>query len=258
MMKVKTIVLVCVNLIHHVYARSCMCRKIENAVGKSKDSSDLPNPWIEHHIIPIEIPDVIQSPKIDFEPVITPDLEIPEGYKRITILNSSSRDLNVGTTGSDYVPDDVKCMRNQAQNDEGICFFTLVGMPKSLRPGESWKTEVTSITDGSDHILAGNIYAIHSDSMAAAYPGKGCNSWTGPIGAITRVEFTLSKSGTDNNDVSIIEGANIPASMYPVGIEHSAEDGTQHDFSEEWRRRWVFVESHTWSSVRKVCYHRER
>lgn len=57
--------------------------------------------------------------------------------------------------------------------------------------------------------------------MAATCPGTGCNSWTGPIGAVTRVEFTVSKSRTDYYDVSLIEGANVLASTYPVGIKDS-------------------------------------
>lgn len=54
--------------------------------------------------------------------------------------------------------------------------------------------------------------------MELACPSGKCTPWVGPRGAVTKAEFTFSKSGIDYFDISIVEGANIPISMYPSDV----------------------------------------
>lgn len=73
-------------------------------------------------------------------------------------------------------------------------------------------------------MFSGNVWGVKPGSMASACPSGKCSPWVGPRGAVTKAEFTFSKSGTDFFDKSIIAGANIPVAMYPSGVNPDPED----------------------------------
>lgn len=172
-----------------VYSRNCVC-KDRNALDIYKETKKDPN---------VEI----------------------EGHKRLTVLNSCSFDISTGMTGSDEDPSyGSQCPKFQKDNGNGRCFWSL-DTPDVLKSGEEWSVDMTSETD---HVISGNIYATKVEYMKDSCPSGRCHSWVGPMGAISRAEFTISREGVDYFDISIIEGANLPVQMYPNDREVDPED----------------------------------
>ena len=155
------------------------------------------------------------------DPVVTVE---PRGKnsKQISIVNSCSFGVELGVTGSDKGPSkNGVCPENQVDNGQGRCFWFLKDHPKKLDTGGNWSVNLES---QDEHVFSGNIWGIKEGLMKDACPSGKCSPWVGPRGAVTKAEFTLSKSGTDFFDVSIIEGANIPVAMYPLDVEVDPND----------------------------------
>lgn len=166
---------------------------------------------------------VASKPSVKFEP----DVEIEGGSKRVIIKNSCSFDVEVGVTGSaEESPNGSPngngsvCPRNQIDNGNGVCFWDLEP-PDVLKSGKDWYVDLTSDTD---HLISGNVWGVREGFMKDVCPSGKCDPWVGPKGGITKAEFTLSKDGTDYFDVSIIEGVNLPISMYPMDGTPDPED----------------------------------
>lgn len=140
--------------------------------------------------------------------------EVSDG-KHLEILNSCSFDVELGMTGSDKGPSkDGKCRQNQVLNGNGRCFWYL-DLPATLSPGKKWAVKLES---EDDHLFSGNVWGVRSGQMSLSCPSGSCSPWVGPTGAVTKAEFTFSKSGTDYFDISIIEGANIPVAMFSKDV----------------------------------------
>lgn len=157
-----------------------------------------------------------------------PFVEIFAKTKNLEIINSCSFEVLLGVTGSDKStlststsPGGLECPENQIHNGNGHCFWYMEGLPESLKSGEKW---VFSLESDDDHLFSGNVWGVKRGKMEKSCPSGVCHAWVGPRGAITKAEFTLSKSGTDYYDVSIIEGANIPMAMYPLGLVTNDKD----------------------------------
>ena len=166
------------------------------------------------------IPDEKQGDK---EPSlkILPNFSTIEG-KQITIINSCSFEVELGATGSDKGPsNNGVCPDNQIDNGHGRCFWYFKDFPERLGVGEKWTIQLNS---KDDHLISGNVWGLKKGLMQSSCPSGRCSPWVGPTGAVTKVEFTLSKSGIDYFDTSIIEGVNIPMSMYPVDVKADPND----------------------------------
>lgn len=144
-----------------------------------------------------------------------PQVENLDYSKSIRIINSCSFDLRLGFTGG-FAGNtiDGKCSDLNKSPDRDRCFHYLNDYPKNLKSDEEWYTEIHS-TD--DIVTSGNIWATVEDMYDfSCYQGD-CKPWVGPTGPITKAEFTLvNYPGIDYYDISSIEGANIPVSMYPI------------------------------------------
>lgn len=180
-------------LIKSVVSRHCQCRaKEERNVELNVE------PYVESNV--------------ELEP------EFQNTFKRLTILNSCSFDVNIGVTGSDKGDSkDGVCPKFQTNNGDGRCFFTL-DAPDTLKPGQDWSVDMSS---EDDHVFSGNVWGLKEPMDTACTDGF-CHPWVGPRGSITKAEFTFSKDNTDFIDISIIEGPNLPLEMYPNDVE--AED----------------------------------
>lgn len=142
--------------------------------------------------------------------------------KEISIVNSCSFDVELGVTGSDKGPSNQGvCAENQIDNGSGRCFWFLKDHPKTLQSGRKWSIKLDS---ENEHVFSGHIWGVKQGSMELSCPSGECHPWVGPRGAVTKAEFTLSKSGTDFFDTSVIEGANIPLAMYPIDVETDPND----------------------------------
>ena len=172
-----------------VNSRNCVCRA-------------------KNDILINEIPEVIETP------------EVTGNGKNFIVLNSCSFDISIGMTGSDNGPSDGECPKYQEYNENGRCFWSL-DTPDTLKSGEDYLIELNS---DNDHIVSGNIWGTKPELMKESCPEGGCPSWVGPIGSITKAEFTISRDKTDYIDVSIIEGANIPMKMYANDASVDSED----------------------------------
>ena len=153
--------------------------------------------------------------------VITPTFRNDE-EKQITVKNSCTFEVEVGSTGSDKGPSkNGVCPENQIDNGNERCFWNLTDFPDKLEVGGEYTINLGS---KDDHLFSGNVWGVKKGQMELSCPSGECKPWVGPKGAITKVEFTLSKAGIDYFDTSIIEGVNIPMSMYPADVEPDPND----------------------------------
>jgi hypothetical protein len=164
-----------------------------------------------------------EGPKLDIS-MKHPEVDVHSG-KDLVILNSCSFEVSLGVTGSDVgVSGADGCSPHQINNGEGRCFWYFEDIPASLEPGSKWNILLNS---KNDHVFSGNVWGVkHGDDhlMEKACPRGECKPWIGPRGAVTKAEFTFSKSGTDYFDISIIEGANIPMAMYAADADPDPTD----------------------------------
>ena len=215
-----------------VYSRNCVCRGKDefNDVLKGKRNPDTAGIPVTDITVPYpEIQKTPETEKPETEKPETPgvprfSIDINPGKvssKELVVKNSCSFDISVGMTGSDNGPSEgEECPEYQKYNGNGRCFWYL-NTPDLLKPKEDWSVKLN--TKG-DHLISGTIWGTKADLMKESCPSGKCESWIGPVGAITKAEFTLSRSKTDFMDVSIIEGANIPMNMYPNDSDVDPED----------------------------------
>ena len=221
------------------YSRNCVCRGKDefNDVLKGKKNFEktprVPDiPDIRVPVVPI-VPETPETPETPVTPETSETPETPEtpGVPRISIDSSTSKelvvknscsfDISVGMTGSDNGPSEgEKCPDSQKYNGNGRCFWYL-DTPDLLEPGEDWSVKLNA---KGDHLISGTVWGTKAELMKESCPSGKCESWVGPAGAITKAEFTLSRSKTDFMDVSIIEGSNIPMNMYPNDADVDPED----------------------------------
>lgn len=156
------------------------------------------------------------DPVIEFVPVV------PVSSKHLNIVNSCSFAVDLGVTGSDKGPSTHgTCPDNQTDNGKGRCFWYLKSLPDTLNPGEGWDVALDS---KDEHVFSGNVWGVKTGLMTSACPSGKCSPWVGARGAVTKAEFTFSKTGADFFDISIIEGANIPLAMYPLDAKPDPDD----------------------------------
>lgn len=158
------------------------------------------------------------------DPVIefAPSVPVSETSKHLNIVNSCSFAVELGVTGSDKGPSaHGTCPDNQIDNGKGRCFWYLKNLPDTLNPGEEWGV---SLDSKDEHVFSGNVWGVKAGLMTSACPAGKCSPWVGARGAVTKAEFTFSKTGTDFFDISIIEGANIPLAMYPLDVKPDSDD----------------------------------
>ena len=145
--------------------------------------------------------------------------------KSIRIINSCSFDISIGVTGGySGTYENEKCPGRNQLNNGDMCFHTLKDHPKELESGESWYVEITPDSDQEQIVTSGNVWATKTDMYDfSCYQGE-CKPWVGATGPVTKAEFTLVRDGLDYYDISTIEGANLPVSMYPLNTETSESD----------------------------------
>lgn len=196
--------------IYAVVARNCQCRSRDSDTTLLQpDGVRVP----EEDGIPNQKDQEKTGTGLEMDTVDVKENDIKKGYKRLSILNSCSFEVNLGVTGSEWgVSKNNQCPPHQVDNKNGRCFWDLTEAPKTLLPGKKWYVDLTS---EDDHVFSGNVWGVKPEGMEFACPSGECDAWVGPRGAITKAEFTISKEGTDYLDISIIEGANIPVAMYP-------------------------------------------
>ena len=157
---------------------------------------------------------------VEIEPVHT------QYDKSIKIINSCSFNISIGVTGG-YAGniENGKCPGDNQVADRERCFHTLVDYPERLKPLESWYTKIKQGKDEGNVVTSGNVWATKEEMYKySCYQGK-CHPWIGATGPVTKAEFTLVKEpGMDYYDISIIEGANIPMTMFPLNPESSNPD----------------------------------
>jgi len=161
--------------------------------------------------------------------------ETIEYSKSVKIINSCSFDINLGFTGG-FAGEkkDGKCSDSNKSSDRDRCFHYLENYPKNLGSNKEWYTELYS---NDQVVTSGNIWATKPEMYKfSCYQGD-CKPWVGPTGPITKAEFTLVNfPGIDYYDISTIEGANIPISMYPTdGIKSSDPFWCEVSGSCEWK-----------------------
>lgn len=200
-------------IFHSAYGRNCVCRSKLSVDEDEAFRQKSDGPKVNVTKIEPRTPSV---PSVQTHPA-----------KEVLIRNSCSFDVALGVTGSDKGPvsSDGGCGRHQMNNGNGRCFWYLEGIPTSLGPGKDWGI---SLGSEDDHVFSGNVWGVqvvkNVNLMEKACPFGECSPWIGPRGAVTKAEFTFSKSGTDYFDISIIEGANIPMAMYALDAKPDPKD----------------------------------
>ena len=202
--------LFCFFLALAVEARNCVCRNNKDVFYNEFVKSADVDPTVEITQKNETLKDV--HDKIDSSTTIG---------KKITVLNSCSFDISVGITGSDNgISLDESCPKYQKNNGNGRCFWSL-DTPDVLTSGEEWSTDISA---ENDHLFSGTIWGAKTLLMKDSCPSGRCEPWVGPTGAVTKAEFTLSRENTDYTDISIIEGANLPITMYANDADVDPED----------------------------------
>ena len=192
----RMLVLFLLSLFAHANGRICHCR--------AKTPSEKPSEYTR-------LPVVGKNPTVS----------IGKG-KGLDILNSCSFEVQLGVTGSEKGPSkNGVCAVNQVDNGEGRCFWFFESLPTKLSSKQRWKVELDS---EDEHLFSGNVWGVKTGQLGLACPSGRCSPWVGPRGAVTKAEFTFSKTGIDYWDVSIIEGANIPVAMYPSDAKVDTND----------------------------------
>lgn len=172
-----------------------------------------------------------------FDPEEGQDTEVS---KHLEIKNSCSFPIYLGMTGSEKGPAVFeKCGIHQLNNGRGRCFWFFENVPSTLEGGEKWEIALRS---SDDHVFSGNVWGIRKidQLMEQACSPTGCTPWIGPRGAVTKAEFTFSKSKNDYYDISIIEGANIPMAMYPAKVVEDDKDGDIYNCGIAGGCKWSF------------------
>ena len=155
----------------------------------------------------------------------------------VAIKNSCSFDLDIGFTGG-FAGSSGPCEKNQVEDtSSGRCFWNLWGdgdTELSTFYLESGRELATAIEHG-DHngtvIFSGNVWGTRR--LEDACPEDSCNAWTGPIGGLTKAEFTFlaGNESADFIDVSLVDGgASLPVSMRPEGFEKSGLENAKFEF----------------------------
>ena len=144
--------------------------------------------------------------------------------RTIVVKNSCSFDLHLGFTGG--FAGSAPCTKNQVEDElSGRCFWSL-DFTEGLGAGEHFSTTIDHGDDDGLVLFSGNVWGTRDiDGICA---NDLCNAWTGPVGSLTKVEFTflVGDNSVDFINVSMVDGgAYLPVSMKPEGFEKVDSDG---------------------------------
>lgn len=141
--------------------------------------------------------------------------------RSLTIKNSCSFDINLGSTGGFAGVTEHHCPLYQANDGNNRCFWDM-DLPETIEAGDYVLANLQH--EHGDVIYSGQIWGTRF--IEDACPGGKCRPWVGPRGVVTRAEFTflVGEQMRDYYDISIIDGANIPVSMSPTQFEDTHPD----------------------------------
>ncbi|CAM9783476.1 unnamed protein product, partial [Choristocarpus tenellus] len=154
--------------------------------------------------------------------------EVPR--RQFTVTNNCNEMVRLGSTGGFVTWSDQDCPDGSIHDPAvGACFWALP-LPEDGKTYDIAKGN--SITIIMDHVArdgvrwSGNFWGATGCDRAVGcetaycldntgYPDGYCPASTGPIGPVTKAEFTLVDIGVDYYDISVIDGVNLPMSMSP-------------------------------------------
>ncbi|CAM9474740.1 unnamed protein product [Discosporangium mesarthrocarpum] len=150
--------------------------------------------------------------------------------REIKVTNNCQEAVRVGATGGFVTSSDDDCPDGSVLDAAvGACFWSLplpedgksydisrgesitVKLHHQARNGVRWSGNIWGATGCDSAVACETAFCMGNTGFPDGY----CPPSTGPLGPVTKAEFTLVDTGVDFYDVSAIDGVNLPMEMKP-------------------------------------------